>query len=85
MQSRNYGLGEFCLANCDIAGSKGDILFTEGMSVQIMAYDPGKVDTPHSIRGVGDMDSGILRVWVSESQLRKDLSKPNQRLPGTAP
>lgn len=88
MQQRNFFTGEKCFANIDIPGSKGDVFVVEGGRLQIMAYDPGKVETPHSIRAMGDgitPVSNIARVWVSEAQLRKDPSQIGVRLPDVNP
>lgn len=85
MQQRNFFTGEFCLANVDLAGPKGEVFTTEGSRLQIMAYDPGKVDTPHSVRVLSDgvtPASDIHRLWVGESQLRKDPTQVGVRPPG---
>lgn len=88
MQQRNFFTGEFCLANVDISDNKGGLFAMNGQNLQIMAYDPGKADTPHSIRFIGDAvikGSDINRIWVSEAQLRKDPTQVGVRLPGMAP
>lgn len=88
MQQRNFFTGEKCFANVDIAGTNGAVFATEGGQLQIMAYDPGKADTPHAVRAIGDgiiPVSNIARVWVGEGQLRKDPSQIGVRLPDVNP
>lgn len=85
MQQRNFFTGEFCLANVTLMLSNTEVFVQEGMPIQIMAYDPGKENNPHAVRAIGDgitPVSNIERVWVNESQLRKDPAHANQRLPG---
>jgi hypothetical protein len=87
MQQRNFFTGEFCLAGADLMGPKGEVFAVENGRLQIMAYDPGKVDTPHSVRALGDgitPASDIHRVWVGEGQLRKDPTQVGVRPPGMA-
>ena len=88
MSQRNFFTGEKCFANVDIPGLGGAVFAVEGGRLQIMAYDPGKAETPHGVRAISDgitPVSNIARQWVGESQLRKDPSQIGVRLPDVNP